>query len=90
MSKIKPKNYYIDVLQNPDYHLTGEMPVFEKVITPAHPIEQMQEVEQQLNIALDALAEISKSAVKSEDAKIAEKAIELIGEKANEIVRNFK
>lgn len=100
MSEIKPKNYYVDVLQNPDYFLTREKPVFKKVITPAYSIEQMQEVKHQLDIALDALTEISKSTVnelranfwdddgeksdlvtvKSKDAKIAEKALEEIGE----------
>lgn len=38
---IKPENYYRDVLQNTDYYLTGEKPIFKKVIKEAYSHEQV-------------------------------------------------
>ncbi len=49
--EIKPENYYLDVLQNPDYYLTGEKPIYKKVIKEAYSREQVLKLlESQLTI----------------------------------------
>ncbi len=58
---IKPENYYLDVLQNPDYYITGEKPTYNKVIKEAYSREQVLNLPQpQLTIPKSIAEKIDK------------------------------
>ncbi|PFG86670.1 hypothetical protein [Lactococcus lactis] len=58
---IKPENYYLDVLQNPDYYLTGEKPIYKKIIKEAYSREQVLKLlESQLAIPKSIVDMIDK------------------------------
>lgn len=59
--EIKPENYYLDVLQNPDYYLTGEKPIYKKVIKEAYSREQVLKLlEPQLTIPKSIAEEVEE------------------------------